>query len=511
MSRVLVHIDAFRLIVRGATPHRAEHRVRRCERPVELAQAPEQATVRRRVAPVERVAVIEVDGHREGLRRIACVSGECLAPRHPHVVVDLAMSQQRMLHRVPECIARAAASHVLPIVQFARVAFMLTQRGASPCWQRIDGCMIGAMMTEGVREFAPHEQLVEPLGCAFAVQHRRVACEPQRRHHAVVQVGRHASHAIAARGVVARPIVPVDTTRFHELRPARVPGARTAARVAHRPDCVIDSAGGDERHKIGCGKIDGRERQFRCERRSVMAHLNPRRANARAAKWRRGVAIGEGPVVSLGRERDRHYAGCVHLPERDGDRRFERLGPVAKRRNGHQLGDHQRCASGERLQVRTAVPLAFEVECRSYLPFAKLRGEIARALENEHVMSVAGVRIHLRQRMVDEDRHAQRSRSDEGDIECRVFVGAYGSARPIKHELTGASGGNSGTALDTLGEVPREQGFYFGHDGGHGGVFMCDGTLLVREKLTACVFRSRSADGRRGPGSGRTQADPRDA
>lgn len=40
---------------------------------------------------------------------------------------------------------------------------------------------------------------------------------------------------------------------------------------------------------------------------------------------------------------------------------------------------------------------------------------------------------------------------------------------------------------------------------------MCDGTLLVREKLTARVFRSISADGRRGPGSGRTKADPRDA
>ena len=219
---------------------------------------------------------------------------EGLAPGHADVVVNLAVRQERALHCIPEAVAGAAACECPPTT-----AAGARRPRAAAAWRAPTAATHpptrgrGAVMAEGVGQLTPYEQFVEPLGGALRCALRRLARETERRDHAVVQVRRHAAHAIEARGFVAGAVVPVDAAGGDELVPARVARACTTGGVRHRADGVVDAALRHDCGEIRGGQIHRLEGQRRHEGRAGVRHVVPGLRHARAAFTRRGIAIRE--------------------------------------------------------------------------------------------------------------------------------------------------------------------------------------------------------------------------
>ena len=238
-------IEALEMFARGPRAHGAKHAHRWGEGAVELPETPEQATVRRRITPVERVAMVEIHQPLECLLGALRPDGNRLSPRHAHVVVQLAVAQQRLLGDVPQGIAGLRACESLPRQHVARITFVCGQRVARPRGDPLDGRRRCMPIAERVAQFAPHEQFVEVLLRPVAGQSGAFPRDAQRRHHAVVEVRRHAAHAVD-RGIVALRRVFRETAAARELLPARVARARPTRRVRHRPHTMIDLAFGHQ-------------------------------------------------------------------------------------------------------------------------------------------------------------------------------------------------------------------------------------------------------------------------
>ena len=102
--------------------------------------------------------------------------------------------------------------------------------------------------------------------------------------------------------------------------------------------------------------------------------------------------------------------------------------------------------------------LPLEMKGGANASVCKRVGEVAGAFEDEQMMPVAGVRISLGQRVIDEHRHTESCPECERDIEGRIFVGANGGSGRVQDELTCCIGCRCSCAdLDALGEVRREQ------------------------------------------------------
>ncbi len=122
------------MLRRRPRAHRAGHGPLGLERPIEQAQAVEQAAVGVRVAAVEGVTVVEID------HELECALGrrrpfeKRLAPGHAQVVVQLAVDEKRALRRIPERIAGGRACQALPrVVRAAFVGAVCVEGLARPC------------------------------------------------------------------------------------------------------------------------------------------------------------------------------------------------------------------------------------------------------------------------------------------------------------------------------------------------------------------------------------------
>ena len=183
-------------------PNGTDHFLFGLKRPIKLAEAPQDATVRSRITPVECVAVVEVDDCGEGVLRILSPVQNRFAPSHSHVVVQFALHQQRLLSRIPEFIFRFPASQLFPRVNFfAMVGNMSLQRFSSPIRNRRPLIVILAIETKRIRQLAPDQQLVQILLRTRIADFGSFASNAKRRNHPVVQIRRHATDTIDQRVV----------------------------------------------------------------------------------------------------------------------------------------------------------------------------------------------------------------------------------------------------------------------------------------------------------------------
>ena len=167
--------------------------------------------------------------------------GNRLPPRHAHVVVQLAVHPQRLLCRIPECVAGTTARQCFPGKQCAPVGFVPGQRFACPGRDRIERIGRIVPIAERVRQLAPHQQLIEILVCTVATARRTFLHDAECGHHAVVEVRGHPAHAIDAR-IVALGSIAVQSTRVHEVAPSRIAGNGAPCCMRDRPHTMIDLA-----------------------------------------------------------------------------------------------------------------------------------------------------------------------------------------------------------------------------------------------------------------------------
>ena len=114
--QVTIGIKSLGVFLGGTVPDRAEDGSSRREGPIELAETPEDSAVGSGVSSVERVTMVQIDHRGQGRLRIGRPVEQCLAPRHPHVVVKLAVNQQRALGGVPQLVAGCSSGQGLPRV-----------------------------------------------------------------------------------------------------------------------------------------------------------------------------------------------------------------------------------------------------------------------------------------------------------------------------------------------------------------------------------------------------------
>ena len=133
------------------------------KRPVEEPQAPEDAAVGARVAAVEGVAVVEVERQTQGVLGRAPPAQERLAPGHAHVVVQLAVDQERLLGRVPQRVAGLAPGQPLPRVDGLALVLRVALEGlAGPGRQRLEAPRIVVVEAEIVRQIKSSSRNLRP-------------------------------------------------------------------------------------------------------------------------------------------------------------------------------------------------------------------------------------------------------------------------------------------------------------------------------------------------------------
>jgi hypothetical protein len=223
----LVRRDVEPRRVRGgrARTHRSEHRRRRRERTVEEPEAPVESAVRGRVTTVERVAVIELDEGAPRRLRVAGPPRHRLAPRHPKVVVELAVREKRALARIPERVAGVAALETLHRERPSRVSRVRGERRPSPLRERLQRLELASrrVRREVPRSFTPDEQLVHELVGARARNERGLPRDAERRHMPVMQVRRESARPVLQRIVAPTGVAP--ETLAAKCIPALVAGA----------------------------------------------------------------------------------------------------------------------------------------------------------------------------------------------------------------------------------------------------------------------------------------------
>src|SRR5512135_2799943 len=102
MAQIVFHADLPRGVLRAHVAYRAEDRTLGPPRAVVTTQAPSDSRYRVRVAPVQRVGVVEPEHGLHGrLGRLRPLQ-DLLAPEHPEVVVEAALPHELSLRGIPE-------------------------------------------------------------------------------------------------------------------------------------------------------------------------------------------------------------------------------------------------------------------------------------------------------------------------------------------------------------------------------------------------------------------------
>ncbi len=178
--------------------------------------------------------------------------------------------------------------------------------------------MVLAVSAVGVRQLTPHQQLVQILRWAAAFHGGRLPRQAERRHVAIVQVGRHAADPVPQRVVASRRVA--RQTLPLERLPALVAGCRSAPRVRHGAHGMVDLAGRHERRQVRGLQVQRFERQLRYEGVLLRLDVEPVTRDSIRSRALGCTAVGEGPVVRLAGNEHGNNACGVDAPDRCRDR-----------------------------------------------------------------------------------------------------------------------------------------------------------------------------------------------
>ena len=183
-----VDIEPCRMFFECPRPNCTEHRNLGLKRAIEETKTPEKPGVTCRISAIERSTVVQVQQRRNRRFRRSRPCGNRFPPRHSHVVVQLAMHQERPLREIPKLISCCTAHQSIARQHAPRIATSLLQRTLRPKRQAFKRRMGGLVTAPVVRKFSPNQQFVEELLCALASRCDCLSRNAHRRNHAKVEV-----------------------------------------------------------------------------------------------------------------------------------------------------------------------------------------------------------------------------------------------------------------------------------------------------------------------------------
>ena len=216
-------------------------------RTVVFAETPEDACIRVRVAPVERVLVVQVLQQLERLLISRAPLDDLLAPEHPRVIVYLAGAQQFSLRRVPQRVISLRGFDLCARQnRRARVCGVVAHRPLRPIGQRVERLVVRVEARHVVAEFAAHDHLFEVriLRRLWRIRPGHRGDHLVRREEAEVQVGTEPRASVNAR--LAAEFVVVRQDVFDEMLEARATVLGAAVIERRRRDGMVYRARGDE-------------------------------------------------------------------------------------------------------------------------------------------------------------------------------------------------------------------------------------------------------------------------
>ena len=186
--REAVDIEPCRVLFECPRPNCTQHRNLRLKRAIKKTKTPKKPGVTCRISAIERSTVVQVEQRRNRRFRRRRPCGNRFTPRHSHIVVQLAMHQERPLREIPKLILCCPAHQSIARQHAPRIAPSLLQRTLRPKRQAFKRRMGGLVTAPVVRKLSPNQQLIKELLRALASRCDCLSRNTHRRNHAKMEV-----------------------------------------------------------------------------------------------------------------------------------------------------------------------------------------------------------------------------------------------------------------------------------------------------------------------------------